>query len=439
MPSVFSLKHPDYRPRQIQGHELPWMMRRNIWTGVLGALFFTYMGWGIYFTAFCREMGMEKYQFGILRALISLTAPLMLFASAIEERYGQGKYPWFILASLSRACFAPFLIGFLVPLSPWLIIVLCVLAMALGRLAAPMWYSWTWRYIPNDIFGRFWAKRTFWTMLVSSVMGLLFGVLINKAPDHYRLEAITVVFAVLFALGFIDLFYHRKIPETPRAASAGSTLSKMARTLKSKPFRNWMLALTIWTFSMGIAGPFCVPYMMYDLSFQEKFFAATVLTILIPSFVSLATLRFWGSIADRWDPRKLVVIAYGFWASIPLFYYLATPDNAMLMLGIAWAVSGAFPAAVSVASPLITSRLAGEDKTMPVAMLNVMVSVGAAAGAALGTFIVARWGVRSTFVVSLAARYTAAFLIFLLLVCGPALRNGWRGRNAVSRPAPQRK
>ena len=176
---------------------------------------------------------------------------------------------------------------------------------------------------------------------------------------------------------------------------------------------------------------------MPSLNFQERFLAATVLTILIPALGSLLTLNLWGKIADRWDPRKLVVIAYGFWAAIPLFYYLATPHNAMLMLGIAWGLGGVFPAAVSVASPIITSRLAGEDKTMPVAMLNVAVSIGATAGAALGTFIVVHWGVRSAFVTSLAVRYTAALLIFLLVICAPALRNGWHRRDAALRAAPK--
>jgi len=420
MPSVFNRAHPDYTVREIRREELPWMMRRNIWTGVLGSLFYTYMGSGIYFTAFSREMGMERYQFGILSALIALAAPLMLLSSAIEERCGQRKYPWFVLASASRACFAPFLMAFLVPLRPWHIITLCVLATALANMAGPIWYSWTWGYIPSDIFGRFWARRTFWITLVGLAFGLLFGALINRAPQHYKLEAITFVFAVLFAFGFIDLIFHRKIPESPRHRGEHRTLAKMMNTLKNAQFRTWMLALTIWTFCVSIAGPFCVPYMMYDLGYQEKFLAATVITIVVPSIASLVTLNLWGKIADLWDPRKLVAICYACWASIPLFYHLATPQNANLMIGISWLLAGIFPAGVSVATPLITSKLAGDDKTMPVAMLTVVIAIGRVLGSALGTLIVTNVDVRAVFPVSLAARYTAAFIIFLLIVWRPA-------------------
>jgi len=421
-----SPNHWDFKPREVKREEIPWMLRRQVWTGVLGSLFAIYMGSGIYFTMFCREMGMEPYQFGILSALVALMAPLMLFSASIEEWFGARKYPWFVLATASRACFAPFLLGAFLKLNPWMIIALCVLATAFSYLAAPIWLSWTWDYIPSDIFGRFWARRHFWAKLVGSAFGLFFGVMVAMAEPGRKIHIIIAVFALLFALGLTDLIFHRKIPETPRRAKKGSAYAKALATLKNRPFRRWMVALAIWSLATAVSGPFCIPYMMYDLGFHEKFLTATILTIVIPSAGTLLTLKFWGRIADKWNPRNILVICYACWACIPLFYYLSTPDNAVLTLGIAWAAAGIFPAGVLVASSLVSSRMAGEDKTMPVAMLTVCVSLARAAGSGIGTLLVTTVGVHYTFAVSLGARYTAVAAILVLLLYVPMMESGRR-------------
>ena len=83
MPSIFSPSHPEHELRKPHRGEVRWMLGRNIWTGVLGNIGLVYMTGGVFFVAYCQEMGMQKHHFGILRALVSLMMPLMLLSPAI--------------------------------------------------------------------------------------------------------------------------------------------------------------------------------------------------------------------------------------------------------------------------------------------------------------------------------------------------------------------
>ena len=75
-------------------------------------------------------------------------------------------------------------------------------------------------------------------------------------------------------------------------------------------------------------------------------------------------------------------------------------------------------AGVTLAIPLLTKSLSGEDKTMPAAITYIVLSVGGALGSILGT-VIAHTNVRHTFLISFAARMTGAFLIFLVMVHRP--------------------
>jgi predicted MFS family arabinose efflux permease len=108
------------------------------------------------------------------------------------------------------------------------------------------------------------------------------------------------------------------------------------------------------------------------------------------------------------------------WSLIPLFFYLATPENALPVMGVVWGISGVFPAAVSLAIPLVTARLSGLDKTMPAALTSIVISLGCAAGSAAGTLMLHTWKVRDVFMASFAGRSTVVLAMFLLLVYRPA-------------------
>lgn len=422
MASTLHPDHPLYEVRPVRGEEIPWMLKRNIWTGVLGSLSVTFLTNGVFFTAFCQQMGMRHYQFGILATLVSLTLPLSLFSAAIEEWFGQRKYPWFVLCMASRFLLAPLLLGYFVRFNPWIIVALVVGMMSISRLISPLWLSWTWDYIPSDSFGRFTAKRNFWITFWRAGVALGGAFLVHIMPAEHKLQVISVIFTGLLILGIIDLIYHVRIPEPPRETPSSRSLAKFLTALRNKPFRNLLFATGVWYFALFVGSPFCVPYMMEELGFESNFILATLLVYAVPAAGTLLTLPVWGKISDRARPGILMAICCLFWAFIPLFYYYAGPGNALTSLVGAWIIAGIFPAGYAVLQPLLTRRLSGPDKTMPSALLLMVASLGGVAGSTVGTFIVRTHPVNDAFMVSFVARLAGAFVVALLLVYAPLMK-----------------
>jgi MFS family permease len=419
MATSFDPEHPVFRVRPIKPEEVPWMLQRNIWTGVLGHISVNFLTGGVLFTAYCQAMGMQDYQFGLLSTLVAATTPLMLLAASIEERFGRRKYPWFMAALLSRLLLGVLILGLFMRVHPWAIIALLVAAMSLARLVTPLWESWTWDYVPVESFGRFWARRTVWTTMGGMAFAIFGAAIVGLAPQQHQLYIICPVFGLLVAMGIVDLIYHVQIPEPPRTVRSAASIAKIRQCLSSAPFRNWLLVLGIWYFGVAIGGPFCLPYMLKELGFSGKIFSATLFAHVLPGVCSLIVLPRWGRLADSRHRALIVSACCACWASIPLLYYLATPANAWWTMGLAWAIGGLFPSAVSLSIPLITRRLSGEDKTMPAALQYVVIFLGYVLGSAAGTMIVGVYNVPAAFIVSFAARITGAFLIFVMLVVGP--------------------
>jgi len=422
LPSIFHPGHPDHVPRAIRRGETRWMLGRNIWTGVLGNIGLVYMTGGVFFVAYAHEMGMQKYHFGVLRTIGSLMVPLMLLSPAIEERFGRRKYPWFMLHMAGRLSLAPLLLGLVCRVDPWVIIALVALYTAFSSMGTALWQSWTWDYIPLAVYARFSARRTFWIKLTGMLffLGAAGLVGVTRSGTAARRELLSAIFVLLFAFGLADLLFHVRIPEPPRKAPPARATSKFLDALRSRPLRNWLFAAALWNLAISIGGPFCMPYMMKELGFGDRLFLASVLTSLVPTLGSLATLRLWGKLLDTRPPGPIVAGCCAVWALIPLLFYYATPSNALWMMALVWGISGVFPTAVTLAMPLITARLAGVEKTAPAALRLVGMSLGTALGSAAGTLIVHAFSVQHAFVASFAARLTVAALMLLLVRVRPA-------------------
>jgi MFS family permease len=399
------------------------MLHRNIWTGVLGSVSMTFMTGGVFFTLYCQRMGMETYQFGVISTLTSMVMPLFLLSSALEVWFGQRKYPWFVLAMVSRLMLAPLILGLFMPVSPWFIVGLMVVVVAIGTLISPLWISWTWDYYPIETFGQFTARRAFWTTFGTAVAGIVMAVVVTRTPAD-TLKVISALFAVLLVLGIVDLIYHVEIPEPPPSApTTRGNVGKILNALRKAQFRNQLLAVGIWYFAVSIGGPFCLPYMMKDLGFGQGLMSAVVLVHAIPAAGTLVTLRLWGKLADTKHPGLIVSVCCLAWATIPFFYFLARPHGATWPLTVAWIIGGTFPAGYTIALPILTRRVAGDDKTTFAALVAMVASLGATLGSAFGTFSLTYCGAPNVFMVSFVARVTAAFIMFLLLVYQPAMQH----------------
>jgi len=309
------------------------------------------------------------------------------------------------------------LLGLAFPIAPWVILMVVTLYTALGSVGTPLWLSWTLDYVPMSVYARFFARRTFWINLCGMLFFLLAAWVVgfSVTGTAARRQLLSGVFVLLLVLGIVDLLFHVGIPEPPRKAPPARIKARIIEPLSSPTFRNWLLVTGIWDFTVGLSGAFGMPYMMTELGFSNRLLLASVMTSVVPTLCSLATLRLWGRLLDTRYTAPIMALGCGAWSVIPLLFYFATPENGVWMMGVVWVISGIFPAAVTLAQPLITARLSDLDKTTPAALRFVVASIGAAAGSAAGTIILRRWSVHHAFMASFVGRLAAALLMLFLV------------------------
>jgi len=424
MLSIPNSSHPLFQPRQIEPDEVRWVLRRNIWTSALAVIGAGAIG-GVFFTAFGLEMGMTKYHFGVLSAVLSLVGLVRLFSAAVQEREVSRKYAWFMLRLAARVLLFPLALGIFMRLSPWAIIALVGGHALLSALSDPIWQSWTWDYVPAETFGSFWARRKFWIRL--SGMTFTFGaaLVMDRIPSQHRQEVLAALITMLILVGGAYVFFHIRIPEPPRRARPASSMSKIAQAVRNSPFRSLLFVSALWSFAASTSTPFVVPYILDDLGLHANLTMAVALMQVVPSVCTVVVVRFWGRSVDTRHPARVMLACSFFWCLVPLLYYLVDPASRSEAIGIvalAYVIGGVFPIGFALGKVLLTARMSGKDKTMPAALMTVMASVGSMLGAALGTYFVraAQAGgvveFKNVFALGFAMRAIVVAAVFLVLV-----------------------
>ena len=341
---------------------------------------------------------------GVLSAVVSLSVVLQLLSPLFEKRYGR-KYSWYVFAGASRLAFLPFLFLPEVALLPIVIIAIQFLAVALRNLGIPSWFSWVYDIVPERRAGIFWARRQRGIALLSVVVMVCLGFCMESVEQEHKLMLVKSVFALAIIVGIMGVLLHVGIPEPPqKRIKEAKFFQELLFPLQNKNFRNWALAISFWTFSVNISGPFSIPYMLKDLGL-DNFLLNTLLIIVVPAIGSVLFLSSWGRLADKFGPRPVILIGHSGWAIVPLFYILANSGNTLLMMLLVWFIVGVFTSGLRAAWPKVDIRLTqGYRRSVFMAVGIVAAAIAGAAGSLAGTWIVSCFGISQCFPVSLVCR-----------------------------------
>jgi MFS family permease len=417
---MLSLNNEDdiFRTRQIQQNELPWIRTRHIWTGVLGNTYGTFLGpTGIYFTFFCFASGMSKYQLGIMASLVSFAVAFQIFSWFFEGVWGNRKYPWYIFSIISRICFVPIVFSFGMPIGPLGIITLCVISSVFANLAAPSWSSWLYDMIPEEQLPRFMARRSAVIQLFLMSLALFAALAVEHSDHAHKLMIVRLVFAFGLILGIVDLAFHVRIPEphTGNRELNSKFLEVVIQPLSDRKFIPWMMIISLWTMSVNIAGSFCIPYLMKDLGFEDRFVLLTITTVFLVQISGFISLLFWGRIIEKIGARKVFLFCYCLWSIIPVFYMFSS--FAMLLISIAWIIAGVFINGAEIANLAIVSGLTkGKKRSTYLAVMTIISNVAGGLGTLIGSMIVKYVSIWHVFPVSLVARILSVMVIYTVMV-----------------------
>jgi predicted MFS family arabinose efflux permease len=255
--------------------------------------------------------------------------------------------------------------------------------------------------------GRFFGSRNFIMGIAGMLVILLVGELITQtaAPLGYQ-----IALGLAFIFGAISTysFGHLQDPKGKLSIQVGGSLSLRAvlSDMKAYPvFIALSLVMALWNFSINIAGPFFTVYMVQNLGFTASMIG---ITSIVTSVAGLLVQRRIGNLSDHWGSRKvqlvimlLIPILPAAWVFITKFWQVVALNS---FGGMLWGAFNlvSFNFLLSLTPETLRARYS--------AMYQILVTLALAGGAALGAWVVTRWGYHAIFLCSAVGRIIAGLL-----------------------------
>ena len=388
-------------------HNLHWFFFDGLYASASDNIIATY------FVLYFLVLGATNAQIGFMSSLSSLSAALFLLLGALlVERLGRRKQ--IVLLGGGTISRLVIILWVLVPLVSlkgsaliFLVMGLSITRDAFANLSWPAWMSLLADIVPLEGRGRYFGSRNFVMGVAGMVTVLLVGELITRAgkPLGYQLAL-----GLAFLLGTISTYSYSRIrdPHGKRPPEVGAPLAfkEVISHLKAHP---GFLALSgvavVWNFSLNVAGPFFTPYLVQNL----KATATMVGITSIASTISSLTLqRKLGELCDRWGPHRMMLISGLLIPLVPFAWIFAREAWHVIPINI---MSGALWGAYNLAAfNYLLDLTPHEQRARYSAIYQIVVTIALAAGAAVGSLIVTRWGYVAIFLFSSLGRLTAATL-----------------------------
>ena len=341
-----------------------------------------------YFSAFALLLQASPFQIAILSSLPQLIGILFQLLSVKILPYLSSARRLISFGGIGQAlCWIPL---FSLPLffsahGAWWLILCVVLYVALGNLTVPAWNSLLIGIVDANSRGTYFARRFQMTSLTSFLALGAAGAVLNAGERWgYQWLGFIVVFSV--AAGARGLATRCQlntargitapIPEAP-----GGFRHFILRAA-TPDLRRFLLFSSLMHFSVFIAGPFFVFYMLQDLHLSYLQYAGWMAAGILAQFL---TLKPWGHLSDTYG-NKTILRLTGFSVPIlPLLYLLSDAYPFLLMVNF---VGGATWAGLSLGlQNYVFDSVRPEERTRGVAVANAVNATGWFLGAMAGSWL----------------------------------------------------
>jgi len=319
---------------------------------------------GPFLGAFAIAMGASNYEIGLLASIGMISQFMQLPGLYLVKKVARRRAIMVLATATVRLAWLPvvlipvlFLDRGVTFLIQWLFI-----ATMVGALAVPAWNSLLRDIVPTTMMGRVFARRMMLgtgSALVLTLGGGYFVDMWKTAFPDAALYAYSLVFGLGILFGVVATSAVARLPE-PTMAPQGdeSLLALLAEPLKDRNFRSLLAFVAAWSFSINLAAPFFIIYMMKRLNMPVSM--VTVMTV-VSQLVNLLFLRIWGRLADRYSNKSVLALSGPLFLVAVLGWTFTTmPEKHTLTLPLLFAIhalSGMSLAGVSLASANIALKL----------------------------------------------------------------------------------
>jgi MFS family permease len=367
-----------------------------------------------YLTLYVLALGANSADIGLMTALASLNATLLLIPGAIlVDRIGNRKKIVLISSGVvGRICL---LLLALIPIFYqnsaviYIAIGIKVLMDGANNFSLPAWVSLAGDVVPLSWRGRYFGTRNLAMGIAAILVIYGFGQLITwiGSPKGYQWAlGLAFVFGITSASFFSRIRDYRDINQKIPAQSY--SFKSLFATLKND--RNFLALCgftALWNFSINIAGPFFNVFLVKDLSATASIIGAVA---VVGKISALPSQKFFGNLADRWGSGKLMRLMAFIIPFLPISWFFVQAPWQAIPINI---VGGILWAGMNLASfNLLLETSPQEQRARYSAMYQIAVALSTAIGATLGGFVADQWGIRLVFLLSGIGRLIAAIVLF---------------------------
>lgn len=277
---------------------------------------------GPFLVAYALKLGATNFQIGLLASIGTLASVLQLFAIYLIQRYQNRRAVVVYCSIIARVllfgiCAMPFL--FAAHISLEIIIGFLFLHHTLGAISGLCWTSWMKDFVPENMLGTFFGKRTRYTQLVSIFTNLTVAFLLDYVRQHYEqyaLASYAFLFAIAGTVGLYGVSLLARTPEPKIQITSQNIFQLFWVPFKNLNFKNLMIFNALWLFAINLAAPFFTVYLLKTLNYPLSY----VITLTIISQVTnIIFLKAWGKYTDLYSNKSVLQIC----APIYLFCILA--------------------------------------------------------------------------------------------------------------------
>ncbi|MBR9691482.1 MFS transporter [Candidatus Woesearchaeota archaeon] len=324
----------------------PKRIKKSLFYSIVDGSFWSVMfGMGEkYLSAFAVFLKATNVQIGLLTSLPLLFSSLSQFLSLKLIDVFKTRKKFIVTSSIIQALtWLPILLVFFFgKFRVYFLILFAVVYWVSGMIAVPAWNSWMGDLVDAKIRGSYFSKRNRITGLVIFVSfvsgGIILDLFKNGADRQYI--GFAIIFLVALVSRLMSAFFLSKKYEPYVEIRAEHKFSFTA-FLKQARFRNYglfVIFLTMMNFSVYLAAPFFVAYMLYDLQLSYLMYMMLISTAFITKYLSLPV---WGELLDTYGTKKLLQLTGFLIAFSPLFWLFSTKYYFLILIqmygGIMWA------------------------------------------------------------------------------------------------------
>lgn len=341
-----------------------------------------------YFSAFALLLQATPFQIAILSSLPQMIGILFQLLSVKLLPYLPDARRLILIGGIGQAlCWIPL---FALPLlfskhGAWWLILCIVLYVALGNLTVPAWNSLLIGLVDPRSRGTYFARRFQMTSLTSFLALGAAGAVLNIGERWgFHWSGFVLIFsaaAITRALATRCQLATAQGVTAPIPEAPGGFRHFLLRAA-TPDLRRFLLFSSLMHFSVFIAGPFFVLYMLQDLQLSYLQYAGWMAAGILAQFL---TLRPWGQLSDTYG-NKAILRLTGFSVPIlPLLYLVSEAYPFLLMVNF---LGGATWAGLSLGlQNYVFDSVRPEERTRGVAVANAVNASGWFLGAMVGSWL----------------------------------------------------